>query len=308
MSERRWGSTHRFYHADQDAVLTRVVKPAVERLRRDGLADGFMFLRYREGAAHVRLRVLTRSGSVQEVRSVVEETAAEFYQSPESGSATFDTVPEPDDSAAFIGYAPETDLFGTDRALDAVERQLMASSALAVELIARGRTPGRRALDAFAMLAANRTLFTGILPELAYHARFIVESGGAAAELLGSAGFERHFDANKAQLRASLEAVWAVTRGAALPAASVAGMWLAAVRDLSETLIELESLGGLDDYPGLPGLTVPLDVLEHINHVVPQLIVERCAHLMCNQLGIDPVQEAHLRLLLTRTSFDLCAG
>ena len=42
MSERRWGSTHRFYHVDQDAVLTRVVKPAVERLRRDGLADGFM--------------------------------------------------------------------------------------------------------------------------------------------------------------------------------------------------------------------------------------------------------------------------
>ncbi|WP_345708794.1 hypothetical protein [Kitasatospora paranensis] len=79
--------------------------------------------------------------------------------------------------------------------------------------------------------------------------------------------------------------------------------WLTTVRDLNDTLVELELLGRLDAYPSFEA---PADVLEHINHLVPQLIVERCAHLMCNRLGITLAQESHLRLLVTRTAFDLC--
>lgn len=324
MPERGWVSAHLFYHGDQDALITGVVKPAVERLRRAGHADGFFFLRYWEGGPHVRLRVLTRSECVQAVRSVVEETAAEFYRTSPSecsmseqdyaesaaGLASiermtgYDPVLYPDNSVAFIDYVPEIKAFGTGRALEAVEKQLMAASALAVELIARGRTPGKRAMDVFAMLAANRTLFTSILPELAYQARFMAEIDGAAAQLLGSTEFERHFEANKTQLRASLGAVWAATRGEALPDTSVVSAWLATMQDLNDTLVELELLGELD---ASPPFDAPADVLEHINHLVPQLIVERCAHLMCNRLGISLAQESHLRLLLTRTVFDLCA-
>ncbi|ALV38124.1 lantibiotic dehydratase C-terminal domain-containing protein [Streptomyces sp. CdTB01] len=324
MSERSWVSAHLFYHADQDAAIVGIVRPAAERLRRADIADGFFFLRYWEGGPHLRLRVLTSPDHVQEVRSVIEETAAEFYRTSPSRSSMSaqeyaDTAPglaklehmtdyepelHPDNSVAFIDYVPETDVFGTGRSLEAVEQQLMATSVLAVELIARGRTPGQRAMDAFAMLAANRTLFTGILPELAYQARFLVESGGGAARLLESTEFEQHFDANKAHLRTSLEAVWSSTRGVALPDGSVAGKWLTATRDLNDTLVRLELLGELDAYPAFEA---PADVLEHINHLVPQLIVERCAHLMCNRLGISLAQESHLRLLLTRTAFDLCA-
>jgi hypothetical protein len=218
--------------------------------------------------------------------------------------AGYDPVLHPDNSVAFVDYVPETEVFGSGRSLEAVERQLMATSALAVELVARGRKPGQRAMDAFALLAANRTLFTGILPELAYQARFMVESGGQAAQLIGTPEFERYFDANKSHLRATLESVWASTRGVALPDGSVANSWLTSTRDLNDTLVELELLGRLDAYPDFQA---PADVLDHINHLVPQLIVERCAHLMCNRLGISLAQESHLRLLLTRTAFDLCA-
>ncbi|MFH8385765.1 lantibiotic dehydratase C-terminal domain-containing protein [Kitasatospora sp. NPDC018058] len=321
---RTWVSAHLFYHGDQDAVVVGAVRPAVERLRLAGQAEGFFFLRYWEGGPHVRLRVLTSPEHAAQVRSVIEETAAEFYRaSPSESSMTpqeyadsapslaalermadYDTVLHPDNSVAFVDYVPETDVFGTGRSLEAVERQLMAASALAVELIARGRKPGQRAMDAFAMLAANRTLFTGILPELAYQARFMVESGGQAAQLIGTPEFERYFEANKAQLRSTLEAVWAVTRGVALPDGSVANGWLASTRDLNDTLVQLELLGRLDAYPGFEA---PAEVLDHINHLAPQLIVERCAHLMCNRLGISLAQESHLRLLLTRTAFDLCA-
>ncbi|MET8627120.1 thiopeptide-type bacteriocin biosynthesis protein [Kitasatospora sp. NPDC004669] len=324
MSDRTWVSAHLFYHADQDAVVVGVVKPTVERLRRAGQADGFFFLRYWEGGPHIRLRVLTRPEHVQQVRSVIEEAAAEFYRTSPSQfpisaqdyadsapglaalerMADYDTVLHPDNSVAFVDYVPETEVFGTGRSLEAVERHLMAASALAVELIARGRKPGQRAMDAFAMLAANRTLFTGILPELAYQARFMVESGGQAAQLIGTPEFERYFEANKAQLRSTLEAVWAATRGVALPEASVVSNWLSTVRELNDTLVELELLGRLDAYPSFEA---PADVLDHINHLVPQLIVERCAHLMCNRLGISLAQESHLRLLLTRAAFDLCA-
>lgn len=323
MSEHSWVSAHLFYHGDQDAVIVGVVKPVVERLGRAGLADGFFFLRYWEGGPHVRLRVRTRPEQAEEVRSAIEETAAEFYRtSPSQSELTeqgytesaaalaaleqmtdYDTVLHPDNSVAFIDYVPETSVFGSGRALEAVEKQFMAASALAVELIARGRTPGQRAMDAFAMMAANRTVFTGILPELAYQARFMVESGGSAAQLLESSDFERYFDANKAQLRAGLETVWASTRGVALPDSSVASNWLKTVREANDTLVELELLGQLDAYPDFEA---PADVLQHINHLVPQLIVERCMHLMCNRLGISLAQESHLRLLLTRTAFDLC--
>ncbi|MFB7909112.1 thiopeptide-type bacteriocin biosynthesis protein [Kitasatospora sp. NPDC056076] len=323
-SAHRWVSAHLFYHGDQDAVITGVVKPVVERLSRAGLVDGFFFLRYWEGGPHVRLRLRTRPEHVQEARSAVEETAAEFYRTTPSTSglterayaesaaelaalermADHDTVLHPDNSVAFVDYVPETGAFGTGRSLEAVEKQFMASSVLALQLIARGRTAGQRAMDAFAMMAANRTVFTGILPELAYQARFLVESGGAAAEVLGSPDFEKHFEANKAQLRASLETVWAVTRGTALPAGSVTGSWLRTVREANDTLVELELLGRLDAYPDFEA---PADVLQHINHLVPQLIVERCTHLMCNRLGISLAQESHLRLLLTRAAFDLCA-
>ncbi|GAA1079404.1 MULTISPECIES: lantibiotic dehydratase C-terminal domain-containing protein [Kitasatospora] len=321
---RTWVSAHLHYHGDQDALVVGAVRPAVERLRRAGQAEGFFFLRYWEGGPHVRLRVLTDPERAAEVRAVIEETAAEFYRTSPSGSpmtpqeyadsapglaalermAAYDTELHPDNSVAFVDYRPETGVFGTGRSLEAVERQLMAASALALELIARGRTPGQRAMDAFAMLAANRTLFTGILPELAYQARFMVESGGQAAQLIGTPAFERHYEANKARLRSTLEAVWAATRGVALPDGSVAGTWLASTRDLNDTLVRLELLDRLDAYPSFEA---PADVLDHINHVVPQLIVERCAHLMCNRLGIGLAQESHLRLLLTRTAFDLCA-
>lgn len=324
MSERSWVSAHLFHHGDQDALIVGAVRPAVDRLRRAGLADGFFFLRYWEGGPHVRLRVRTRAEQAGDVRTVIEETATGFYRTSPSSAAMsqedyarsaavlartehmtdYDTVLHPNHSVAFIDYVPETDVFGTGRALEAVEKHLMSAGAMAVELIARGRTPGQRAMDVFAMLAANRTLFTGILPELAYQARFLVETGGVAAQVLGSEDFERHFDANKDQLRAALEAVWASTRGVALPEASVASRWLETVRDLNDTLVELELLGELDAYPSFGA---PADVLEHINHVVPQLIVERCTHLMANRLGISLAQETHLRLLLTRTAFDLCA-
>ncbi|HEX4226016.1 MAG TPA: lantibiotic dehydratase C-terminal domain-containing protein, partial [Pseudonocardiaceae bacterium] len=294
-------------------------------LHKAGLADGFFFLRYWEGGPHVRFRVLTRPEQVAEVRAVIEETAAAFYAASPSRSAMseqdyvgfaaglaelermtdYDTVLHPDNSVAFIDYVPETRVFGTGEALEVAENQLMASSVLAVELIARGRKPGQRAMDAFAMMSVNRTLFTGILPELAYQTRFLVETRGAGAELFGTEEFEKHFEANKAQLRTTLETVWATTRGAALPDMSVASQWLATIRDFNETLVKLELLGRLDAEPGFDN--APADVLEHINHLVPQLIVERCTHLMCNRLGITQAQESHLRLLLTRTAFDLCA-
>ncbi|MEU8588827.1 lantibiotic dehydratase C-terminal domain-containing protein [Streptomyces sp. NPDC048664] len=324
MSDRGWVSAHLFHHGDQDALIAGAVKPAVDRLRRAGHADGFFFLRYWEGGPHVRLRVRARTEHHGEVRAAVEETAAEFYRTtPSSSSITeeeyartaadlaarehmtaYDPVLHPDNSVEFIPYVPDSEAFGTGRALEAVEKQLMAASTLAVELIARGRTAGQRAMDVFAMLAANRTLFTSILPELAYQARFISEIGGTASQVLGSADFERHFEANKTQLRAGLETVWAVTRGGALPDTSLVNAWLRTVQDLNETLVELELLGTLD---ASPAFDAPADVLEHINHLVPQLIVERCAHLMCNRLGIGLAQESHLRLLLTRTVFDLCA-
>ena len=322
MPERHWASAHLYHHGDQDALIADVVRPVAEGLRRDGLAQGFFFLRYWEGGPHVRLRVLTEHP--EPVRTRVEAAATVFFQATPStspmstvdynalaavlaeqeGLDDHDRVLHPDNSLAFVDYVPETARYGTGRSLAAVEDHLMAASALAADLIGAGRSAGQRAMDAFAMLAANRTLYTDIFPEFAYQSRFLAESRGAATAVLGSPEFERHYAANRDQLRTRLEAVWAAGQGEAEPDTSVLARWLTTIRDLHGTLVELDERGALDVEPGLDA---PPDVLDHINHLVPQLIVEQCAHLMCNRLGLTQVQELHLRVLLARTAFDLCA-
>jgi thiopeptide-type bacteriocin biosynthesis protein len=322
MPERHWVSAHLYYHGDQDVLIADVVRPVTDGLRRDGLAEGFFFLRYWEGGPHVRLRLLTEHA--EQVRARIEAAAAAFYRSTPSrmsmstvdynalaatlaeqeGLADHDRVLHRDNSLEFIDYVPETDRYGTGRALAAVEDHMMAASTLAVELIGLGRSAGQRAMDAFAMLAANRTLHTDIFPEFAYQSRFLAENRGAATAVLGSPEFERHYAANRDQLRGRLEAVWATAQGEAPPDTPVLAHWLDTVRTLHATLIELDERGALDVDAGLDA---PEDVLDHINHLVPQLILEQCAHLMCNRLGLTQLQELHLRVLLARTAFDRCA-
>ncbi|HTI27852.1 MAG TPA: lantibiotic dehydratase C-terminal domain-containing protein [Kutzneria sp.] len=315
MAEHRWISAHLCYQGDQDLMLTRVVAP---------LSGELFFLRHWEGGPHVRLRVRADSHQADHVRSVISQSAEAFFRDRPSADTmsaeeyaeiaprlaaaeqlpTFEPVLRPNNSVHFVDYRPDTARYGSGPALAAVEQHLMSASELALDLIAQGRTAGRRAMDAFAMLAAVRTLFTDILPELAYQARFVAEGRGGVAESLDAPEFQAHYAANRQQLCDRLTTVWAIARGEGAASHGPITAWLASIRELHGTLVALDERGELD---ARPEVDAPAEVLGHINHVVPQLILEHCAHLMCNRLGLTQVQEFHLRALLVRTAFDLCA-
>jgi thiopeptide-type bacteriocin biosynthesis protein len=324
MTEHSWISAHLFYHGDQDLLLAGGVLPVTRALLNEGCSEGHFFLRHWEGGSHVRLRVRADERHAEHVRAVISKSANAFFRAfpsvdtmpahdyaelaPRLAAAeqmpTFETTLRPDNSVHFVDYRPEVDRFGSGPALAAVEKHFVTASELALDLVGHGRTAGQRAMDAFAMLVAVRTLYTDVLPEFAYQARFVAEGRGGVAESLASAEFQAHYAANQEHLRDRLQAVWAVARGEGRAADTPVAAWLTSIRDLNGILVALDEQGELG---AARGVDAPPEVLDHVNHVAAQTIMEHCAHLMCNRLGLTVIQEFHLRALLVRTAFDLCA-
>lgn len=144
-----WVCAHVFYDADQDALLTRCVRPLVADLERRGLAQSHFFLRYWEGGPHVRLRVLPRSLAHSDgVRAAMEHGIGAFLaESPSpdvvdrsrfagvarglaglEGREGHDDVVRPNNSVEFTPYVREHADYGHGAAIAAVERHFCESS------------------------------------------------------------------------------------------------------------------------------------------------------------------------------------
>jgi hypothetical protein len=75
--ESAWASAHVFYQEDLDRLLVHVVAPLIDELRTAGLAEEFFYLRYWDGGPHLRLRILPGTGTD---RSTVEWLVAERFR------------------------------------------------------------------------------------------------------------------------------------------------------------------------------------------------------------------------------------
>ncbi|HEX2093811.1 MAG TPA: lantibiotic dehydratase C-terminal domain-containing protein [Longimicrobiaceae bacterium] len=74
-----WRGFHIYYHADQDRVLSGLVRPAVAVLLADGDVESFFFIRYGLGGPHIRLRLLPHPGRAGIVAAKLRGAAEEFF-------------------------------------------------------------------------------------------------------------------------------------------------------------------------------------------------------------------------------------
>jgi thiopeptide-type bacteriocin biosynthesis protein len=158
-----WISVHAFYHGDLDRLLLDVVKP---------LTGDFFFLRYWDGGPHVRLRIRPAGGAdPDDVSRLVLDRFLEFFRrhpSPDrlppdlyaslaASLASWERVtsysprPCPNNSVALVAYRREYDRYGSGPAMDAVERHFVESSRIALPVLATA-PPRRRIVAAAAAI------------------------------------------------------------------------------------------------------------------------------------------------------------
>lgn len=299
-AQRRWVSAHLFYHHGLDDLLVACVGPLAGELTDCGLASGWFYLRYWDGGTHVRFRVLAADDAGSgEIGCRIRNRCEEFFRSRPSpdvlraedyarlartlaageGVSRYAGTLHPNNSVAFIPYRPEHHRYGFGTSLEAVERQFMRSSNLALDLVARGLAPEQRDAACVSAMVLAWLSAEPDLPRLSAWTGLLYD-GWARRFELGTLGVDpAAFDDRFARQRGRLvdEAQRLSRLVARLPVSepgSVLEAWANSTLALAGAL------------PTEPGRRLSL--------------LDDCAHLFCNRMGVSLVEECYLRYLATR--------
>ncbi|MEV6226583.1 lantibiotic dehydratase C-terminal domain-containing protein [Saccharopolyspora shandongensis] len=276
VDERDWVSAHAFYHGDLDELLADAVWPLVDELTATGSIRTGFFLRYWEGGPHIRLRVLPATGPNQ-VRETITtrlggylaahpsedrldqrayaELARSFAAREPLGS--YEKTLHPNNTVAFIPYRREHRRFGP--AMAAVERHFAESSAVVRALLAK--RPRQRASIGYSLI-----VLAGLVAE--------------PDRAILAASWERFGDYYRQEAHdLDLDADYR-REGA---------RYLALTRRLRTAAGRLDGSGS--DAPLAQWGRSIRALREHTGHDV----IDICAHLACNRLGLFPRDEAILR-------------
>ncbi|GAA3861925.1 hypothetical protein GCM10022243_30260 [Saccharothrix violaceirubra] len=283
-----WLAAHLFHHGNLDDLLVRLVAPLVRELDRPAF-----FLRYWDGGNHVRLRVLAPDDR-DAVGAVIRDRAeayfaespapdlmsAEHYRSVAPGLALgeglTDYLPElrPNNSVLFQPYTREHHRYGHGASMEAAEHHFAESSAVVLDLL--GTHPSTRQRDT-ACYALILLAWFAAEPDPVRLTAWRDRLDRGWAERFGPLGVVA--EAESAQVferdRGTLVAIADRLRAGRV-GGSVLGRWSASVTALAASLRRPDARapeGG------------PLPVLD------------ACAHLLCNRLGVSPAAEVHLRRL-----------
>jgi thiopeptide-type bacteriocin biosynthesis protein len=307
MSERKdWLSVHIFLFDTlaSEACLLDDIMPAVRDLIAEGKASGWFFIRYWEGGPHLRLRLANVWPEVgerflEQLRPKVELRRSDHAMTRESyyGQHAFDGEPVDvaelpwfgDAHIAEIAYEPETVRYGGPAALPLSEELFMASSELAVQIVAATREdPSKRMGAAFAlMLATAAAAGTGTGEDIA---RFCENYASMWEQYSGQTR-----DVARAPLAAPspghLAAVAGVLAGTGLPGA-FARRWHEALLDFRDRLERLGKAGSLVSPMDGTAARSP----ESVGYAILAVLWSQL-HMLNNRLAVLPTHE----LLVART-------
>jgi len=287
MREADWVSAHLFYTDDLDVVLVDAVRPLVTDLLAEETVHGYFFLRHWDGGPHIRLRLLVPDEADQSrVRAAVSVRCGRYLRrhpsvtrlSPEAYApmaarlASLEQTPShrptplPNNTVQFIPYRREYDRFGTDAEMQAVERHFIESSHIAMALIGSRARADQRRTAAYAMILL--AWLTG-------------DRGGLAPATwtgLQSDDLEARYLRQRDRLLtlADLAHRLAAGRATGVAEGSLAA-WLRSIRALRAQL---------------PGSTAGQ-------------VIDICAHLMSNRLGLTLPDEGCLRYFAARAMTEL---
>jgi hypothetical protein len=283
MGDNRWVSAHIFYHGELDQVLIHLVDPLVRELTRARLAVASFFLRYWDGGPHIRLRLLPGPVGPEPVRSRIDQRCAELFGArpapdlfdpadypPWAGElARLEGVqdylrhPYPNNSLAYFPYRREHHRYGHGAAIEAVERHFGESSQIALALIKAGLTTAARDTAALSLLLL---------------AWLSAAQPPPARPPPTDPSLEERFERQRETLRQIAQRMRTISVQSAGSGQGALAAW---TRSLGRLRAALAVAGTGDD-----------DVSR---------VIDLCAHLACNRLGLSPADEQHLRYLATRT-------
>ncbi|MGW5453086.1 thiopeptide-type bacteriocin biosynthesis protein [Nocardia sp. NPDC003979] len=306
-----WVSAHLFYGAELDRIVTDVVAPLITDLGTTPVEDWF-FLRYWDGGPHVRLRLRpTAPQYADRIAELIRERAQTFFDREPSrktwpakryreissylaaaeGMTDFHTDPYPDNSVQFIDYSPEYDRYGTGVLMAAIEGHFAESSRLGLEVV-RSNGLGRRLTVCLAVVLAAWLAATPDVraitewTEFRRH-RFELADGEHA-------DFEVRFSRQKDGLTAITRRVLAAVHGAST-GWQLLEDWIASVDSLRNSICRalVHDPGSVVEVPWQDGSDKP-----ELNFVLP--ILDACAHLFCNRVGVSLAEEQYVRFLAQR--------
>jgi hypothetical protein len=298
-------------------------------------ASGWFFLRYWEGGTHLRLRVLPAPGRDRAViEALITERLGQYLREQPSTElmrhaeyarlapvlaareqmSTYAERLFPNNSVVFLPYRREHNRYGYGASVQAAERHFVESSRLAVRLLAAGDWPGQRDTVAFCLILLT---WLGGHPDplrLASTSHGLYRwwarvADGAEVDGPGVNGTEFGVDeADFAQRyrhqRDQLVSLGRAVRGivARLPndaGSGVLAVWGRSILRLREALAHQVALGQFTP-PGPGG--GPAEVATEDSHTPVLSVLDICAHLMCNRLGISMLEESYLRYLAVRVT------
>lgn len=300
-----WISLHVFHTGPLDRVITEAVGPLVGTLTGEGSIDGYFFLRYWESGPHLRLRLRpTRPQTADDVRELAIErlrgylaahpsphplTAEHYAALSEHRTARenlpgYDRTLAPNDSVAEITYRPEHDYYGTGESLAAVERHFVESSQLALQVLAGPPPPPQRALMALAILVLTLATCEPDPAQLVTWFDTTQVLRNLAATASNTTEFETAYQRQREPLHRDVARLWAAATGPPEQRECSGALdgWQRCTRTLSD---RLTTLG--------------------MGRETSREILSRCAHLMCNRLGLSVEREIYLRYLVARAVSDL---
>ncbi|MEU4834399.1 lantibiotic dehydratase C-terminal domain-containing protein [Streptosporangium sp. NPDC023615] len=294
MDETEWVSAHAFHQADLDRLIVRAVAPLVTELGAERLMERYFFLRYWDGGPHLRLRVLPRDAAARgRVPELIDDRFRAYFalapaaagQSPgeyaraarelalREGVTAYEPLPFPTNTVRYVPYRREHARYGHGADVEAVERHFDDSSRIVLDLLVRGLSRDQRAGTGLAMIlvawfAGGRP--RGEPPSAGLSSSADVSPSAGAASSIGmpsSAGVpERVVDLAR-QMRLL------TARASELPATWPLVGWARSVSRLARTL-----------------------------ETRPDEVLDLCAHLACNRLGVPPPLEGRLRRLAARAA------
>ncbi|ADG87278.1 hypothetical protein TBS_27110 [Thermobispora bispora] len=280
-----WVSAHIFHQGPLDRLVTEVAGPLFVELAAAGLSTQGFFLRYWEGGPHLRFRVRLLPGAdAAETRRLIRERACAYlrrYPSQDvldreeyarlaevlaarEGLTGHARELYPNDSVQFISYRPEHHRYGRGPSLEAVERHFAESSRIALELLHAGLTIPQRGAVWLTMLMAT-WLLAG-------------SRGEDAFRPWPDARKEQAFDRERERLTGLARHARQLTLRPPDPEAQgVLAAWHGSVARLADAL-------------AASGFTATRTAT----------VLDLCAHLLANRLGIRIQDEARLRYLASR--------
>ncbi|MGW3134891.1 lantibiotic dehydratase C-terminal domain-containing protein [Streptomyces sp. NPDC001139] len=289
---RPWVSAHIYHQGDLDRLLVDLVHPLLSEV--PGGVPEFFFLRYWDGGPHLRLRVrVNEHDRVDAVRRLVRNRVDDYLaRSPSVDQLDTESYSriaavlahregvrnpaprQPNDTLRFEAYHYDAPRFGV-AARPAIEQHFVESSQLALTLLRAGLSAAGR----------DRVALSGIV--LASLACGNAGNDSDRWRWWGpddptgkwEAACRRGYESQKTAVIETVRQLRAATAGTAPWTHAIEHVWWMSATQLR---------GGLP-YSD-PAAARVLDV---------------CAHLLCNRLGLTPSREGYLRFLAAEAASNL---